>query len=96
MAVSSLPSTCSLPTHPPAESVISYNTWPAEHKERPKLRAVAAVLQQDTSAIVTLKSSGIDRPAKVGHGASGSLAAGGPWFGAGHDGSRSSVAHGKA
>ena len=79
-----------------AESVISYNTWPAEHKARPKLRAVAAVLQQDTSAIVTLKSSGIDRPAKVGHGARGSLAAGGPWFRAGHDGSRSSVAHGEA
>lgn len=29
------------------------------------LQAVAAVLQQDTSAIVTLKSSGIDRPAKL-------------------------------
>ena len=47
------------------ESVISYHTWPREHKERPKLRAVAALLQHDTSAIVTLKSSGIDRPAKV-------------------------------
>lgn len=47
------------------ESVISYHTWPREHKERPKLRAVAALLQQDTSAIVTLKSSGIDRPAQV-------------------------------
>ncbi len=48
-----------------SESVISYHTWPREHKERPKLRAVAALLQRDTSAIVTLKSSGIDRPAKV-------------------------------
>ncbi|KAI7841695.1 hypothetical protein COHA_004562 [Chlorella ohadii] len=49
----------------PSESVISYHTWPREHKERPKLRAVAALLQRDTSAIVTLKSSGIDRPAKL-------------------------------
>lgn len=57
-----LPSHCLC--HP--ESVISYHTWPKEHKDRPKLRAVAALLQQDTSAIVTLKSSGIDRPAKVG------------------------------
>lgn len=48
-----------------AETVISYSTWPEAHKQRPKLRAVAAVLQQDTSAIVTLKSSGIDSPAKV-------------------------------
>lgn len=49
----------------PSESVISYATWPEAHKQRPKLRAVAAVLQADTSAIATLKSSGIDRPAKV-------------------------------
>jgi hypothetical protein len=28
-------------------------------------QAVAALLQQDTSAVVTLKSSGIDRPAKA-------------------------------
>lgn len=48
-----------------AESVISYATWPEAHKQRPKLRAVAAVLQADTSAVVTLQSSGIDRPAKV-------------------------------
>jgi hypothetical protein len=32
------------------------------------LQAVAALLQQDTSAVVTLKSSGIDRPAKVRQG----------------------------
>jgi len=29
------------------------------------LQAVAAVLQKDTSAIVTLSSSGLDRPAKL-------------------------------
>jgi hypothetical protein len=29
------------------------------------MQAVAALLQQDTSAVVTLKSSGIDRPSKV-------------------------------
>jgi len=29
------------------------------------LQAVAALLQDDTSAIVTLESSGIDRPAKL-------------------------------
>ncbi|KAL4444363.1 hypothetical protein ABPG75_012100 [Micractinium tetrahymenae] len=49
----------------PSESVISYNTWPEADRKRPKLKAVAAVLQKDTSAIVTLKSSGIDRPAKL-------------------------------
>lgn len=32
---------------------------------RPTTQAVAALLQRDTSAIVTLKSLGIDRPAKV-------------------------------
>ncbi|EFN57875.1 hypothetical protein CHLNCDRAFT_57002 [Chlorella variabilis] len=49
----------------PSESVISYNTWPEADKKRPKLQAVAALLQQDTSAVVTLKASGIDRPAKL-------------------------------
>lgn len=29
------------------------------------IQAVAALLQEDTSAIVTLKSSGLDRPAKL-------------------------------
>ena len=29
------------------------------------VQAVAALLQKDTSAIVTLKSSGIDRPSKL-------------------------------
>ncbi|PSC72392.1 putative WD repeat-containing [Micractinium conductrix] len=49
----------------PSESVISYNTWPQADRPRPKLRAVAATLQQDLSAICTLASSGIDRPAKL-------------------------------
>lgn len=59
---------CSLipsPSSPTTESVISYNTWPQADRPRPKLRAVAATLQQDLSAICTLASSGIDRPAKV-------------------------------
>lgn len=68
------PSATPFPLPSPPESVISYHTWPREHKERPKLRAVAALLQRDTSAIVTLKSSGIDRPAKVGRGSDGGLA----------------------
>ncbi len=52
----------------PSETVVSYNTWPADdaqHQNKPKIKAVAALLQHDTSAIVTLKSSGIDRPAKL-------------------------------
>ncbi|CAM6089783.1 unnamed protein product [Calypogeia fissa] len=42
----------------PPETVISYHLPP----ERPKLVAVATLLQEDLSAIVTLKSSGISRP----------------------------------
>ncbi|MFC5365324.1 ABC transporter substrate-binding protein [Salinirubrum litoreum] len=45
----------------PSESAISYHT----HPEYPDLTAVAAVCQRDTSAIVTLAESGIDRPAKL-------------------------------
>ena len=41
----------------PSESVISYQTLP----DKPNLTAIAAILQEDTSAIVTLKSSGIDQ-----------------------------------
>lgn len=47
----------------PSETVVSHNTWPDNSK--PKLKAVATLLQQDTSAIVTLKSSGLDRPSKL-------------------------------
>mmetsp|Transcript_19098 Transcript_19098/g.32768 ORF Transcript_19098/g.32768 Transcript_19098/m.32768 type:complete len:348 (-) Transcript_19098:373-1416(-) len=47
----------------PSESVISYHTHPDPTK--PKLVAVAACLQDSTSAIVTLKSSGIDRPSAL-------------------------------
>jgi NitT/TauT family transport system substrate-binding protein len=45
----------------PSESAISYHT----HPDYPSLTAVAAVCQRDTSAIVTLESSGIDRPKKL-------------------------------
>ncbi|SDK33013.1 ABC-type nitrate/sulfonate/bicarbonate transport system, substrate-binding protein [Catalinimonas alkaloidigena] len=45
----------------PSESVISYNTF----SEPVPLRAVAALMQTDTSAIVTLKSSGIARPSQL-------------------------------
>jgi NitT/TauT family transport system substrate-binding protein len=45
----------------PSESAISYHT----HPDYPDLTAVAAVCQRDTSAIVTLAESGIDRPAKL-------------------------------
>ncbi|MFD0933059.1 ABC transporter substrate-binding protein [Psychroflexus salinarum] len=41
----------------PSESVISYHTLP----NKPNLTAIAAILQEDTSAIVTLKSSGINQ-----------------------------------
>lgn len=47
----------------PSESVISHYTHPAG--DRPKVVAVATLLQASTSAIVSLKSSGIDRPAKL-------------------------------
>ena len=42
----------------PSESAISYNT----HPDYPSLTAIAAICQTDTSAIVTLGDSGIDRP----------------------------------
>jgi NitT/TauT family transport system substrate-binding protein len=45
----------------PSESAISYHT----HPEYPDLTAVATVCQRDTSAIVTLADSGIDRPAEL-------------------------------
>ncbi|MEK6481450.1 ABC transporter substrate-binding protein [Catalinimonas sp. 4WD22] len=45
----------------PSESVISYHM----RKAPTPLVAVAANLQKDTSAIVTLERSGIDRPAKM-------------------------------
>jgi NitT/TauT family transport system substrate-binding protein len=45
----------------PSESVISYQT----HPEYPDLTAVAAVCQEDKSAIVTLGDSDIDRPADL-------------------------------
>lgn len=45
----------------PSESVISYNT-----SRRPApITSVASILQRETSAIVTLKSSGITRPAEL-------------------------------
>jgi NitT/TauT family transport system substrate-binding protein len=47
----------------PSESVISYHTWP--NGAKPKIVAVAALLQSNQSAIVTLKSSGIERPAQL-------------------------------
>jgi len=47
----------------PSESVISYNTWPDGSK--PKVQGIAACLQDSTSAIVTLKDSGLDRPNKL-------------------------------
>ncbi|MFA0961496.1 ABC transporter substrate-binding protein [Roseivirga sp. BDSF3-8] len=45
----------------PSESVISYFI----HSEYEKLVAIAAILQQDVSAIVTLSVSGIDSPAQL-------------------------------
>eukprot|EP01025_Chloroclados_australasicus_P050659 TRINITY_DN5851_c0_g1_i1.p1 TRINITY_DN5851_c0_g1~~TRINITY_DN5851_c0_g1_i1.p1 ORF type:complete len:346 (-),score=53.96 TRINITY_DN5851_c0_g1_i1:436-1473(-) len=47
----------------PTESVVSYYTWPDGAK--PRVRAVATVFQKDLSCLVTLKSSGIDRPQKL-------------------------------
>ncbi|MEM7735873.1 MAG: ABC transporter substrate-binding protein [Deinococcota bacterium] len=46
----------------PSESVLSYHSLSAAH---PKLCAIATLLQEDTSAIVTLCSSQLDRPAKL-------------------------------
>lgn len=48
----------------PSETVISYATFPVS-EARPKIKAVAALLQDSTSAIVTLASSGIGRPAQL-------------------------------
>jgi NitT/TauT family transport system substrate-binding protein len=45
----------------PSESVISFNM----RKDPTPLQAIAANLQQDTSAIVALKDSGIERPAQM-------------------------------
>mmetsp|Transcript_14638 Transcript_14638/g.42847 ORF Transcript_14638/g.42847 Transcript_14638/m.42847 type:complete len:288 (-) Transcript_14638:1205-2068(-) len=47
----------------PSESVISFHTHPGGGK--PKIQGVAAVLADSTSAVVTLASSGLDRPAKL-------------------------------
>uniref|UniRef100_A0A7S0S6H2 Thiamine pyrimidine synthase n=1 Tax=Chlamydomonas leiostraca TaxID=1034604 RepID=A0A7S0S6H2_9CHLO len=47
----------------PSESVISYHTWPGGAK--PKVVSVATLLQGSTSAVVALKSSGIERPAQL-------------------------------
>lgn len=50
----------------PSETVISHATWPSGSPDpKPRLVAVAALLQRDDSAIVTLSSSGIDTPAKL-------------------------------
>lgn len=48
----------------PSESVISHFTMPKK-VDKPKTKGIAAVLSKSTSAIVTKKSSGIDRPAKL-------------------------------
>ena len=48
----------------PSESVISYHLRPSA-APKPCLKAVAALLQEDDSAIVTKASSGIDRPSKL-------------------------------
>lgn len=48
----------------PSESAISYHT----HPDYASLTAIAAVCQEDKSAIVTLADSGLDRPSKLdGH-----------------------------
>ncbi|CAE7517718.1 thiY [Symbiodinium natans] len=46
----------------PSESAVSFATT---EPDKPRLVAVAALLQGSASAICTLKSSGIDRPAKL-------------------------------
>jgi len=46
----------------PSESAVSFAT---SEPSKPRLQAVAAVLQGSTSAIATLKSSGIDTPAML-------------------------------
>lgn len=47
------------------EGCIGWSCLPPVGSKRPKLKAVAALLQKQTSAIVTLKSSGLDRPSKL-------------------------------
>ena len=60
----------------PKESVVSFATAPPSKKAaHPDLVAVATINQSDTSAIATLKSSGIDRPSKLEGKAYGSYAA---------------------
>lgn len=49
----------------PSETVISAHTWGDAPGAKPKLVAVATLLQDSTSAIVTLASSGIARPAQL-------------------------------
>jgi ABC-type nitrate/sulfonate/bicarbonate transport system substrate-binding protein len=50
----------------PSETVISWHTRPPSRSlPKPAIKAVATLLQRDDSAIVTLKSSGIDRPSKL-------------------------------
>mmetsp|Transcript_12288 Transcript_12288/g.26508 ORF Transcript_12288/g.26508 Transcript_12288/m.26508 type:complete len:344 (-) Transcript_12288:392-1423(-) len=46
----------------PSESVISHHSHP---DGKPKIQAVAALLSNSTSAVVTLKNSGLDRPSKL-------------------------------
>lgn len=46
------------------EAMLCWNSTPSS-VDRPKLTAVAAILQQNTMAIVTSTASGIDRPAKL-------------------------------
>lgn len=46
----------------PSETVLSYHLPPFDAQRRPKLTAIATILQQDLSAIATLKKSGILRP----------------------------------
>ena len=48
----------------PSETVISHTLRP-DGQSKPTVKAVAALLQKDDSGIVTLASSGIDRPAKL-------------------------------
>mmetsp|Transcript_19011 Transcript_19011/g.57443 ORF Transcript_19011/g.57443 Transcript_19011/m.57443 type:complete len:344 (+) Transcript_19011:176-1207(+) len=45
----------------PSETVVSYATQP-DGASKPRIKAVASLLQRDPSAIVTLKKSGVARP----------------------------------
>ena len=50
----------------PTESVVSSHTLPpSQARARPRLVAVAALQSRSTSAVVTLKASGRDTPAKL-------------------------------